>query len=349
MFIKFVDSLWSFLIVSSPYLLLGLLISIFIHAYIPMDMIQKFLGRKKKSDVFWASLIGVPLPLCSCSVVPTSITLKKAGASNGAVSAFLISTPESGLDSILMTKAMMDLPMTILRPVAAFLSAFMVGYLNLIFNESKNEKIVEEKGSCCHCHPKDETKKKTHFEKIREGFRFSFIDMMDDMAPWLTVGIIAGALIELFIPNNYFASVNLWASNFLIILIGIPLYICASASTPIAASLIMKGLSPGSGLLFLLVGPATNISSIFVLKKHLGTKGIIINLFSIITMALIMSVLTDWLYKNYFSVNFNLQNCIACHDEKNYFAIFCAILVAALIAWSLIKKYLIKPKHTHQH
>lgn len=353
---SFFVSLWNYLLMSSPYLLLGLILSAFIHAFIPMEKIQKFLGRRKKTDVLYAAMVGVPLPLCSCSVIPTAITLKQNGASNGATSAFLISTPESGLDSILVTKALMDWPMTILRPIGAFFSGFLAGGLQLAFNnEETTYSIVTEKKSCCShkpdCHDPVVIEKKVPFtEKMKSGFRYAFVDLVNDFSFWMVIGILSGALIDVLIPADFFTNIPAWQSKLMIIAIGIPLYICASASTPIAASLVLKGLSPGSALLFLMVGPATNVSNILVMQKYIGKKGVLINLFSIIAVALIMSFFTDWFYTNYYHVNFKLghgeshDHCMSCSP----WVLGSTILMTGLLLKGLFHKYF-SGKHDHDH
>lgn len=311
------EVLWAFILVSAPYLVGGLAISGIIHEFVPMEKVKKWLGAKKASSIFKAALVGVPLPLCSCSVIPTAVTLRKGGASNGATSAFLISTPESGVDSISMTYGLMDLPMTILRPIAAFASAFFAGMLQLFFNDyqlPETEQEVETKSSCCS--KKSEPQKKSFGERVKNMFNFGFGKLMDDIAAWLTIGILLGAMIEFVVPENFFTDMGMISNRFMILLIGIPLYICASASTPIAVSLMLKGLSPGSAILFLLVGPATNISNIAVLQKFIGKKGVAINIFSIAFVALLFSFLVDFLYQNYFTLQLN--QALAHHDHHGH-------------------------------
>jgi uncharacterized membrane protein YraQ (UPF0718 family) len=286
----YLDSLWHYLLVSAPYLIVGLFASGLIHAFISVDTIKKWLGQKRMRDIFTASAVGVPLPLCSCSVIPAAVTLKKSGASNASTSAFLISTPESGVDSIAMTYAMIDLPMTIIRPIAAFFSAITAGFAQYFFNpDEKDQEIEEEQKSCC---SKTENKKKS----FKGGMKYAFYDLINDLSVWLTIGILAGALIDYLVPANFFEGLAAWQGKALILAIGVPLYICASATTPIAASLIMKGMSPGAALLLLLVGPATNFSNMAVLQKYIGKKGIVLNIIAIVVVALIFAELTDLFY-----------------------------------------------------
>jgi len=327
---EYLSVLWSYLLVSAPYLLLGFIVSGVINQFVPAEKLKSWLGAHKFSSIFKASAVGVPLPLCSCSVIPTAVTLKKGGASNAATSAFLISTPESGVDSISITYAMMDLPMTILRPLAAFCSAFFAGILQFFFN--KEEVVLEsepEKKSCCH--GKTKAKQESFSEKLKKVFTFGFGKLSDDISGWLTIGILLGALIDFVVPDNFFANMGMLENRLMILAIGIPLYICASASTPIAASLILKGLSPGSALLLLLVGPATNISNIAVLQKYIGKKGVILNIFSIVFVALLFSFLVDYLYSTYFTIHINEMLLHHTHEGMWWQVVSALILIALLV------------------
>ena len=332
--------LWAYLLVSAPYLLFGLLISGVIHQYVPMEKVKKWLGSKSLGAVFKASAVGVPLPLCSCSVIPTAVTLRKGGASNGATSAFLISTPESGVDSISITYALMDLPMTIIRPLAAFASAFFAGTLQFFFNDYKlPESEMTPVKSCC-ASTKNKTENKVKQNTFLGVFKFGFGKLNDDIAGWLTIGILLGALIDFIVPENFFTSMGMIENRVMILLIGIPLYICASASTPIAVSLMLKGLSPGSALLFLLVGPATNISNIAVLQKYIGKKGVLINIFSIAFVALVFSFIVDWLYSSYFVLSLNKQ--LHHHDHTGmWWQQLSAVVLVVLLLKGIYKENIV--------
>jgi len=312
----FPSTLWQFLTLSAPALLLGFVLAGIIRSFLNPEKVAKWLGKGKSSDVFLASALGVPLPLCSCSVIPTAIAIKQKGASRAATSAFLISTPESGIDSIIVTKAMMDWPMTIIRPIAAFVSAFLAGFLQIFLNpETPKTQTFSPKdstSSCCdkkttpvvhdhHDHHHDHshhhsTNSDTLMGKMKDGMIWSANDLIDDLALWMTIGLLGGALLQFAIPEDFFLGFGVWSSRLFCLLVGIPLYICASATTPIAASLVMKGLSPGAALILLLVGPATNVTNLAVLRTHLGNKGIVINVFSIAFVALVFSIFTDMFY-----------------------------------------------------
>ena len=341
--------LWTYLLASAPYLLFGLFCSGLIHQFVPMEKVKKWLGKQNFSSVFRAAAVGVPLPLCSCSVIPTAVTLRKSGASNGATSAFLISTPESGVDSISLTYALIDLPMTILRPVAAFFSAFVAGILQFKLNGFEyQEEPAETKGSCCSKN-KPAVKKEN---KLKSALSYGFGKLSNDIAGWLTIGILLGALIEFVVPENFFTDMGMIENRVMILVIGIPLYICASASTPIAVSLMLKGLSPGSALLLLLVGPATNISNIAVLQKYIGKKGVMINIFSIVFIGLVFSFIADYLYLNHFRLELN--EMLKSHDHGGtWWEILSAIVLVILLLKGIyleeIKPRMTKTKHNHQH
>lgn len=341
----FLEVLWSYMLVSSPYLLIGLLLSGFIHIYIPMAKVKKWLGGNSISSVFRAAIIGIPLPLCSCSVIPTAVTLRKSGANNAATSSFLISTPESGVDSISLTYALMDLPMTVLRPVAAFFSAFVAGILQLIFNKDFeiNESEQTEEKEHTHC-----STKIVQESKLKRAMYYGFGKLVDDISVWLVIGILAGALINFFIPQDFFMNFTSNQNRLLILLIGIPLYICATASTPIAISLMLKGISPGVALLLLLVGPATNIANIAVLQKYIGKKGVIINIVSIAIVGIVFSYIADYLYLTYFSLDFLKEFSSHEHSHFSLWEQLSAVLLTLLLFKGVynekIKRYFIKEK-----
>lgn len=304
----FFESLYKYILTSAPFLLGGLLAAGVIKVFVNIETIKKYLGSNSYGSVFKAAFLGIPLPLCSCAVIPSAVTLRKSGASNGAVSSFLISTPESGVDSIFMTYAMMDFPMTIIRPIAAFCTAFIAGISQIFFNPFEYKEEIEQtpKKSCCSKNKKSDL---SFVNKIKTSVKYAFNDLMDDISVWLAIGIIVGALVDAFFPPEIFAGLNGTWARFLILLIGIPTYICASATTPIAASLIVKGLNPGAAIILLLVGPATNISNILVVQKYIGKRGVLINILSIAIVSLIFSYIVDWAYAYFsFPLDFKIEH-----------------------------------------
>jgi uncharacterized membrane protein YraQ (UPF0718 family) len=239
-------------------------------------------------------------------VLPAAASLRKQGANRGATSAFLISTPESGIDSIAVTYALLDPIMTVVRPVAAFVTAITAGFLENILHRPESDGPLQADRSCpvdnccdgIDC--PDDVHRRHHgpAEKIAAGLRFAVTDVWGDIVGWFAAGLVLAAFITVLIPDEFMAR---WlggglSSMLVMLVVGIPLYICASASTPIAAALILKGVSPGAALVFLLAGPATNVTSLTVLVGLLGKRGTLRYLLVLSVCAVSFGLLVDWLY-----------------------------------------------------
>ncbi|MEQ8764891.1 MAG: SO_0444 family Cu/Zn efflux transporter [Planctomycetota bacterium] len=294
---------------AAPYLLLGFLLAGLLKVLVPEDKIYRHLGGNSFRSVLLASLYGVPIPLCSCSVVPTAISLKKSGASKGATSSFLISTPETGVDSISVTWALLDPIMTIVRPIAAFLTAVVTGsFVNVLVNKGWDTEVTGDVDDITHGHDHDhdhddccdDDAPKSRFARTRfgRGTRYAFGPLLDDLTPWFIIGFLVSGLITLFIPDGLFQDIvpRGWASSLLMLVIGTPLYICATASTPVAVALIAKGLDPGAALVFLLVGPATNFTTLLIVSRFLGRRVLVIYLVCITGLALLFGGIVNGIY-----------------------------------------------------
>ena len=297
---------WGILLESSIYMIFGLLLGGLLKVFLSPEKVALHLGKGSFLPVIKASLFGIPMPICSCGVLPAAASLKKQGANNGATTAFLISTPESGVDSISITYALLGPVMAIARPVSAFITATVAGLLENIIADSNSKKIVKPSLKCvidnC-CDGKDcpeEVHKHHHtvFEKINAGIRYAFTELWDDIALWFIVGIFLGGIITAFLPNDLISEyLGGGLQSMLIMLVfGIPIYICATASTPIAAALILKGVSPGAALVFLLAGPATNITSLTVVTGILGKRATAIYLASIAVISVLCGLALDEIY-----------------------------------------------------
>lgn len=325
----FVLLFWDYLLTSAPYLLLGLTVSGLIHPFLNSKIAQKHVQDPGWGAIFKATLIGVPLPLCSCAVIPVAARIRKAGASNGATSAFLISTPESGVDSIAITYGLMGGPMAILRPIAGIICALVAGFLQLIFNPNPAPSSSEEM-SCCSSEKNLESV--GVFASLKNGLSFSFGALTNDLALWMVIGLVAGTLIQLLIPESFFVELNPHISRLLVTAAAIPMYICASASTPIAASLMAQGMSPGVALLYLIVGPATNISSLLVLQNFIGVRGVLINVVTLIVVSLALSYGVDWIWE---LKGWSLRQMTSAHEHRhtssNLFETFCALALSVLL------------------
>ena len=294
---------WDVLLDASPYILLGLVVAGLIRACVRDDFVQRHLGKGRVASVFKAALVGVPLPLCSCGVLPVARGLRKQGATKGATTAFLISTPESGVDSISVTWALMDPIMTLARPLAAMTTALVAGLAsNLV--DSDDEPATDGNGgnSTCGCHGSCRHSEVTHPSSLTlrlfHGLLYAFTELWGDIGTWFFGGVILSALIGVLVPDEFLGSLfgGGLLSMILMLLAGIPIYICATASTPIAAALILKGVSPGAALVFLLAGPATNMASLSVLLKMLGTKTVAVYLTAISVMAVLFGLGIDAIY-----------------------------------------------------
>lgn len=307
---KYIDELWFLLLEMAPWLLLGLIFAGLLKVYFPQKHIDKYLGKSNFKSALNGSLLGIPMPLCSCGVIPTGISFYKNGASKGASNSFLISTPQTGVDSILATYSMLGWPFAILRPIVAFFTGVVGGVLTNLFVKEKpvpsspfaNFKIdtgaVKGEESCndedCGCNDTEENDKR---HSIVRAADYAFIELLQDIAKWLIIGFLAAALISVALPNDFFSQFKgLGIIEIVVILLAsVPIYICATGSIPIAAVLLLKGVSPGAALVFLMAGPATNVATITVLGKTMGRKSLIIYLATIIGGAIIFGLLTNWL------------------------------------------------------
>ena len=288
---KYINDFFDILIEMSPYLLLGFLFAGILHVLFSKEKINRFLGKKNFKSVINASLLGVPLPLCSCGVIPTGVSFYKHGASKGSSVSFLISTPQTGVDSIFVTYSLLGLPFAIIRPVVALVTGVLGGFLtNKLDKKSSVDKAENLSGNA------NKTQEKSrHKNTFVEIFRYAFVEFLNDISKWLIIGLLIAAAISVIVPDDFFATYisNDYLDMLIILIASIPLYVCATASVPIAAILLLKGLSPGAALVFLMAGPATNIATMTVINKVMGKKTLFAYLFSIIIGALFFGVLIN--------------------------------------------------------
>ena len=298
---------WGLLLDSGIYILFGIFVAGLLKMYLSPEYVARNLGEGRFASVFKAALLGIPIPLCSCGVLPAAASLKKQGANNGATAAFLISTPESGVDSISITYALLDPVMTVARPVAAFITAITAGIGENLLNPPRppangnglQSCVVD---ACCdgvECSPTEHANHHSFAEKFRAGLGYAVRDLWGDLAGWFAIGLLIAGVISALIPDDIIGSYlgGGIGSMLLMLLIGIPLYICATASTPIAAAMILKGVSPGAALVFLLVGPATNMASLSVLFGFLGKRATALYLTAIAVMSVISGLVLDMVYE----------------------------------------------------
>ena len=331
--ITWIEQYWDALVVMTaemaPYLLLGFLIAGLLRVFVPKSAWSRHLAPRNMKSVVKAAAIGIPLPLCSCGVIPTAVGLRKEGASDGACASFLIATPQTGVDSIAATYSLMGLSFAIIRPIAALFTAVFGGWL---VNKKSHQQThpqplpcregsghhqdeVEELHDHCGCghhhgHDHDgcdchhHNCKGDHSLPTREGegklhqvFSYAFVEMMQDVGKWLVVGLLIAALITVAVPNEWLAALHDYKLlNMLIVLaVAIPMYVCATGSIPIAVSLMAKGLTPGAALVLLMAGPAVNSASMLVIGKVFGRRTLWFYLLSIIIGAVAFGLAIDYL------------------------------------------------------
>jgi HflK protein len=299
---SYLAAVFSMIAESAPYLMVGFFLAGLLRVLIPQRKVTRYLGGNGFKSVFLASIFGVPLPLCSCSVLPTATELRKSGAGKGATTSFLISTPETGVDSIGITWALLDPLFTLVRPLAALFTALVTGSLvNHLVTAGwdREEEPATEEANCGSCAAEVESNgRRTPREAIVEAWRYAFGPLLDDLTPWFILGFLLSGLLALLIPDGFFVDTmpSGIVAGLIMAAIATPMYICAAAATPLAAVLIAKGLDPGAALIFLLVGPATNAATVLVVLKLLGRRVLVVYLAGIVGCALFLGVIVSGLY-----------------------------------------------------
>ena len=342
----------------SPYLLLGFLLAGLMHAFIPQSYYSKYLAKPNFRSVLNATLFGIPLPLCSCGVIPTAMSLRKEGASKGAATSFLIATPQTGVDSIIATSSLMGVAYAIIRPIAALITALFGGTLVNVLDKDSNGNTTEqpadnhEHHNCCHHHEQEHHA--TFLQKIKTALQYGYVEMMEDIGKWLIIGLIVAGLITVFVPAEAFKVFegNTALSMLLVLAIAIPMYVCATGSIPIAVALIMKGLTPGAGLVLLMAGPACNMASMLGVKKVMGTKTLVIYLASIIIGSIAFGAAIDFMqFNGIIDFTANLVNSAHSEEGSSWIAwISTGILIALLINALVINRLKGKTHcHCHEH
>lgn len=318
----------------SPYLLLGFFLAGVMHAFIPAALYRKYMGRNSFRSVLNATLLGVPLPLCSCGVIPTAMSLRREGASRGATVSFLIATPQTGVDSIFATYSLMGLPFALLRPFAALVTALIGGQVVNFFDKDDSQNAMSQSAVT-------ERRAATFAQKIVAALRYGFVDMMQDIGRWLILGLVVAGLITVFVPESFFSlfADNSLLSMLLVLLFAIPMYLCATGSIPIAVALMLKGLSPGTALVLLMAGPAVNVASMMVVGKVMGRKTVLLYLASIISGAVLFGLGVDYLLpRDWFSMPL-MKMAECCGAPTSLFNTICTTILALLLVNALVRRF----------
>jgi len=312
----------------APYLLLGFLIAGVLHVFVPQKFYANYLSRKNRLSVLWAALLGIPLPLCSCGVIPTAIGLKNEKASKGAIASFLIATPQTGIDSILATFSLMGLGFAIIRPVAALITGVCGG---LLVNRLVREDEPMFNGQCSIVN-------EGRGNRLWRVVKYAYYDMIRDIGLRLLIGLVVAALIQVAVPDEFFLSFGSQPllQMLVILVIAVPMYICSTGSIPVAAALMMKGLSPGAALVMLMAGPAVNLASILVVHKSMGRRFTTIYLMTIVVFAVFFGLLL-----NATGLDFSVASHDACCMTSalpSPFKLVCATVLTLLIVFALMMK-----------
>ena len=349
---------WAILLALAPWLLLGMLIAGLLHILLPEGFIKRHLGARRFASVFKAVAVGIPMPLCSCGVIPAALGLKKDGASNGAATGFLISTPQTGVDSILVSATFLGWPFALFKVLSALFSGLCGGIIVNLFENGTSPQNSPDKHSsppppsdCCTteshscCSEQDAPEK---VSTLKEMIHFAFIQLLRDIYRWLIIGILIAALITTFVPSGYLAHIPLTQGifgMFVMLLISLPMYVCTTASVPLAASLIIAGMSPGSALVFLMAGPTTNLATLGSIFKAFGKTVTIVYLTTVASLSIILGLLFDFLLADP-TLTHTHQ-----HEPASLLHILSAVTLLLLLAYFLISDLLRlssrpKPKST---
>ncbi|MDX2414728.1 MAG: permease [Bacteroidales bacterium] len=331
---QFISELISIIAEMSPYLLLGFLFAGILYIVFPAETVRKYMGANRRGAVINASLLGIPLPLCSCGVIPTGISFYKNGASKGSTVSFLISTPQTGIDSILVTWSLLGLPFAIIRPFVALITGIAGGFLTNFTDPEKESDTLKSKSR---------ELPDGFFPRLKEMFRYAFVEFLQDIAGWLIAGLMIAALMSVIIPDNFFAGIT--GSDLLEMLIilvaAIPVYICATASVPIAAVLMLKGLSPGAALVLLMAGPATNAATITMISRVMGRKALFSYLGSIIAGAMLFGIIINRFMPESWFTNIAGMNMDHTHHLLPEWLLYSsAIILTLLIINGYIQRWL---------
>jgi uncharacterized membrane protein YraQ (UPF0718 family) len=319
---------WTTMTEMSPYLLFGFLMAGLLSMFISAKTVERHLGRKGFWSVLKASLFGVPLPLCSCGVIPVAMSLYKHGASRGAVISFLLSTPQTGVDSIFVTYSLLGPVFAIFRPLAAFVTGLFGGVLVNAFDQNSTEQPVPCTDECCNNNTKKEN-------RLLKALRYGFLVLPADIGKAMLIGLIIAAIISATIPDDFFA-VYLTAGGGLLAMvvmmaIGIPMYVCATASVPIAAALIEKGLNPGAAMVFLMTGPATNAAAFTTLWSILGKKTALLYLLSVVVCAFAAGFALDLVYRGALKESVHIHGWML----PAWFGNLSAVILLAVLGWAI--------------
>ena len=317
----------------APWLFAGTAVASLLHVWLPKQYLSQRLGGKGMGQVFRAVAFGVPLPLCSCGVIPAAMSLKKEGASDGSTVGFLISTPQTGVDSVMVTASMLGWPFAMFKVVAALVTGLIGGFLV--------DQVKTEKSSTDHSHGNLNDHHNVA-ASWREALRYGLDELIYPIWRWLVIGVLISAAVTTWIPQDQFATLTaggVW-TLLLMVAISVPLYVCATASVPVAATLVASGFPEGAALVFLMAGPATNVATIGAAYRVFGTRIMTVYLCTVFVGSIGFGLLFDMFWA------LEASNTVMNHDHDSSLATGSAVVLTALLLRYGIQdlRQLIRPK-----
>ena len=325
----------------APYILLGFLIAGILHSFVPADTFARHLSGRGWKSVVKAAAVGVPLPLCSCGVLPTAIAMRRGGASKAASTSFLIATPQTGVDSIAATASLLGPAFAVVRPFAALVTSLFGGIAVGVTEGKEPESSVTVVESACAV-PDAIQPKRSFGRKCADALRYGFIDLTGSIGGWLVVGLVIAALITVFVPADALAVVGNKPilAMIAVLIVAIPMYVCATGSIPIALSLMLKGLSPGTALVLLMAGPAANFASFALISREMGRKTAFVYLASIVVGAMAFGLAIDYLLPaSWFDISAKAAHA-SCHPSSlGVFPLTCAAVLSILLLYTFIRNH----------
>lgn len=339
----FIYSLLSILNEMSPFILLGFILAGILNEFVKPQTMSRHLSADGWKPVLKAALIGIPLPLCSCGVLPTAVSLRRRGASHGATVSFLTATPQTGVDSIAATYSLLGLPFAVIRPVAALVGSIFGGLAVSRFasSDAATSACADGSDSCCNVVADAPDAKRPLWTRLMAALRYGLVNMVASVGKWLVIGLFVAALITVLVPDSLFLSLNRYPviAMLVMVIVAVPMYICATGSIPIALSLMLKGLSPGVAFVLLMAGPAANFASVMVLNRAIGRRSTAIYLASVIITAMAFGLLIDYLLPaSWFmpsaSTMLSDSHCAEGMASFGWFESLCSLLLVGLLIYA---------------
>jgi len=329
--VSIITKSWAVMAIMAPYLLLGFFVAGLLGAFVPVSFIENHLGKRGLRQIVKASLLGVPIPLCSCSVIPVAASIRKHGATRGATVSFLTSTPQTGIDSIAATWGLLGPLFAIFRTLVAFITGVICGVAveKLTLPASEKENNCDDE-NCPSCHPAPKA------IRWKQVFTYGFGTLPRDISRALLIGILVSGLLGALVPEDFFTQYvgSEWISMLAVMGLGIPLYVCSTGSIPIALAMIGMGLSPGAALVFLVTGPATNAATIVTVAQTMGRRVVGIYLATLAVCALTAGTLLNRILTTEMIVEH-----VEHHAEgAGLFEHLCALLLTGLLLHAILPK-----------